>query len=354
MPSFELGPTELDFGASVGAAYATWVGNGADPTLYDPVGTEGILVVPASGSAAVHGPYGALARVRVEVVPAAPALEVAEALVGWDAPDGYGGVEFGRVHVPLSRDRRYESEDLTLTWRPALSRVGSPEYAPGAKGTIAWPTRGALSAGVYFAEPASDIPFTFARLDLTPLGALPEREDGDADGFRFGLGGGLALRSSAFSGFSSDLAGDVWVGWRSLALDAGWISRRRADGVADDQWVGGHSRIVRLPQATDLFFAGRVEWIDGIVAAETARNVATGRLSWRIHPPPPERAQNGLDVLGLGGAAELGDAWAAVYVEGTFSREAGPEAPEPTTGTALTLAAERPNDTLTVGAWARW
>lgn len=354
--TLDIGPAEVTVAASAGAAVSVWVGDGADPALLDPVGTEGVVVTPGTLAVSVSGPYGANGRARVEIVPNAPALEVLEVRAGWEAPDGYGGAGLGRIRIPQSRDRRFDTEDLALTHRPVLSRAALPGYAPGVDAWVAWPTRGTLTVGAFWTDPSANAPYLFGRLDLTPLGALPSREDGDADGPRIGAGGSFALRRSSFTGADTWLAGDVWFGWRSIGVDGGWISRSTGGVVSDDQWVGGHARVVRLPEATDLFVAARVEWIDGIVVGETARIVANGRLSWRIHPAVKGPATSkGLDALGIGGPpTDLGDAWAAVYVEGGFSRESGPGLNATAEGTAVDLDAERTNDWITVGAWTRW
>ena len=337
---FDIGPTHVEASASAGAAVMAWVGDGADRIAFDPIAVEGIRIAPAAAGVDVRAPRGARVTGRIELSPTRAALTLAELRAGWEAPDGYGGAGIGQLHVPLSSDRRYEVEGMALSFRPVLSRVGLPVHAPGVQGRIAWPDRVQLSVGSVWTSPSLDAPTSYARLDITPLGPPPRFEDGDVEGLYAAAGGGIALQRAADLAQDTWIAGDVVVGWRSLAVDLGWISRIRGDLVADDQWVAARSRIARLPGETDLYFAARMEWVDGIVEGELARNLATGRLSWRMHP---------INRMG-----DDRDAWAALYAEGTFSREVGIGGVAPETGEALVLSAERANDWFGVGAWLRW
>jgi hypothetical protein len=343
----EIGSTTVQASAAAGAAVVGWAGDGSDLVRLDPIQLEGMRIAPAAAALDVHAPHGVRATARLEASTLgtpSPTLLLAELRTGWDAPDGYGGVGLGRLHVPLSSDRRYEVEGMALAFRPLLSQTGAlPVHAPGFDGRIAWPERVSLAVGSVWTTPSSDRPYLWARLDLTPLGALPDHEDGDAEALKLGAGGAIAVQRSPLRGDDTWIAGDVTVAWRSIGVDVGWISRNHDGAVSDDQWVGAHSRVAPLPAETDLFFAGRLEWIDGIVVNETARTQATGRLSWRAHPPDSGFAGSGAT-----------DAWGAVYVEGTFSRELGPGLPAPETGDALVLDAERANDWLQVGVWTRW
>ncbi|MEZ4235074.1 MAG: hypothetical protein R3F59_02705 [Myxococcota bacterium] len=344
---FEIADTEIRASAAAGSAVVVFAGNGSDALRYDVIQLEGLRVAPAAAAADVSGPYGVRGTVRIEAAlsdgrVATSELRVAELRAGWEAPDGYGGVGMGRIHVPLSSDRRDETEGMALSFRPLLSQLGSaPLHAPGVDARIAWPDRVQVQGGVVWTAPSASAPMTWARLDLLPLGPMPDDEDGHTDKLRIDAGGAIADQRDHVGGPETWLVGDVSAAWRSFGGEVGWISRNHAGTISDDQWIALHARLAPLPVHTDLFFAGRVEWIDGIVAGEFARNQATGRLSWRALQPDAD----------FGDGADR--AWAALYVEGTVSRESG-AGNEPTTGDALTLDHERPNDWLAVGVWTRW
>ena len=334
--TFELGEATIEATAAVGAAVVPWTGERADLLDLDAVGSPGLRVTPLAAGAEVLVPFGGQAEVRIDggadwgLRTPDLGLELAHAWLGWLDPGGIAAFRAGRVHVGITSDRAFEQEDLALAFRPIASRTRLPLHANGVEASVSWPQRLTLTAGGFWAAPGSDVPHFWARLDLTPLGPLPEREDGDAEDPVFALGGGVVVLDSPLLGAEQTYTADAGVTWNGIGLDGGWVRQDRGRVVTDNLWVAARSRVVRFPGDTDLFVAGRYEWVSDLVEGEDSRSISLARVSWRSP-----------------------GAWAALYVEGSTNREAGPGLVGP--GEVVDLArAERPNDWFGAGAWARW
>lgn len=334
--TFELGEATIEATAAVGAVVVPWAGDRADLLQRDAVGAAGLRVTPLAAGAEVLLPFGGEAAVRVDggadwgLRTADFGLELAHAALGWVDPGGIAAFRAGRLHIGITSDRAFEQEDLALAFRPIASRTLLPLHANGVEASVSWPGRLTLSSGGFWAAPTSETPHVWARLDLTPLGPLPEREDGDAEEPVFALGGGVVLLDSPLLGAEQTFTADGSVTWNGMGLDAGWVRQVTGKAVTDNEWVAARSRIVRFPGDTDLFVAGRYEWVSDLLEGEDSRSIALARVSWRSP-----------------------GAFAAVYLEASTSREGGPGLVG--TGDVIDLErAERPNDWFGAGAWARW
>lgn len=334
--TFEVGEATIEATAAVGAVLVPWAGERADLVARDAVGSQGLRVTPAAAGAEVLVPFGGWAKVRIEggaewqPLVADVDLQLAEAQLGWVDPGGIAAFRAGRIHLGITSDRAFEQEDLALAFRPVASRALLPIHANGVDASVSWPDRLTLTTGGFWAAPTSDAPHLWARLDVTPLGPLPEREDGDVEDPRFSVGGGVVLLDSPLLGVQRTYTADGGITWNGMGVDGGWIRQVVGIVVTDNEWVAARSRVVRFPGDTDLYVAGRYEWVSDLVAGEDSRSIALARISWRSP-----------------------DAWAALYVEGSMSREEGPGLVG--TGEVVDLGrAERPNDWFGAGVWARW
>lgn len=329
---FELGAATVEANAALGAAFVPWVGKSADLLLLDPLALDGVRVTPAAAGVAVDFRFGGQLEARLEqgVVHGAE-VELAEARVGWRDPKGFVGLGVGRAHVPYSLDRRYEQEDLALAFRPLISRLGLPLHATGFDGGVAWPERARLIGGAFWATPTADAPHLWARVDVTPLGPLPDQQDGRADDPRFAVGGGLVERQSPLLGPEWTVCVDGAFYWHSLGVDGGWSRQDKDGAVIGDGWLGASARLVAFDGGSDLYLAARGERLTGLVPGEDWRGIGLGRLSWRTR-----------------------GAWAAVYVEGEVSREVGRGTGGGGDDVVDLGRAERGNDWVAIGVWTRW
>lgn len=329
------GPFALHGEAALGARAWVLVGDEADTTRYDPVATEGVGVSPLAleGLAQTEGGVYALLRLEEGVIHAG-AVEAAEARLGWAAPGGQGELWLGRGDLPVTRDRGREPEDQALGLAPILSRTLLPWHATGAAGALAWPERATLQAGLAWTTASADAPWTWGRLDLHPLGPVPDDERVNSVTPTFVLGGGLARLDSPSLGQSLLWTADGELRLGPLLLGGGWTGTEQGEGEERSSRRAVHAQagggLLTVRNIT-LHAMLRGERATGIEAGEDARWLGAGRLSLSAH----EAALEGYAELLL--CRERGD---------------GVEAGEDVV--ALGRGVERQNDALSLGLRARF
>lgn len=333
-PQGALGDTRWEVDAALGARWMVLVGDDADLTRYDPVANEGVAVSPLALEGELIHTSGLFSALRLEEgVVHAGAVEAAEAKVGWRAPQGWGELWGGRGDLPVTRDRRIEVEDNRFSVAPLLSRAALPSHAAGVGGGIAWPERAELNGGLAWTSTGADAPVTWGRLDLHPLGAVPEAELADRDRPAFNLGIGASRLDSQALGRSALLTADGELRLGSWQVAGGWTRWTSDDGVTRARdgataQVGG--RALRLG-AWGVYLAARVERVTGLEEGEDARWLGAAR----------------------GSLAERDQRWEA-YVEWLPSRELGTGVIDGEDVVVLGRGVERANDALSVGARARF
>lgn len=273
-----VGPGEGTVDIALGAQVLPYVGDQADLGAGDVVLSEGVRISASALTLEVRHPSGFGAGLRVEEgVVHAGGLESAEATVGWASPRGVGELAAGRDDLVVTLDRQYEPEDRGFAWAPALSRIVLPVHANGVFGAAAWPDRGVLRGGAAWTTTTADAPWWFGRLAVHPLGALPDREDGAADGWRLQLGGGAAYLPSASLGDRWLVTADAVIRYRAWAVSGAWVVDH-ADRDRSEWWVAGFGRLWAWPRG-ELRLGVRSELVTDLVVGESSRWVGASRLT---------------------------------------------------------------------------
>ncbi len=324
-----VGEARVDLSAALGATVWPYVGPDADVVRLDALSRPGVRVSPAVAGVHVARDDGFFGEARAEEGTVHEGgLELGEARVGYQHPDGWVGAWVGRSELPLAYDREVEPEGLGYATRPVLSNAVLPVHANGAGTSMAWPDHGSVDVGASWPALTSDAPVLWTRLHVTPWGALPDDADAASDAARAMIAVGAATQRSTSLGTLALASADLAVRWRSLGFDASGLVARR--GATRTSLLVGFQVPLLPGHAPDLLLRTRIERVGALLPDEDSRYVADVRL-----------------------AARTRDRRVTTYLECVLSREQGAAVAEGEDVVDLGRGIERANDACGAGLLLR-